>query len=159
MLNTQSTPALSAPGALAWQSLDIPHRVALVIDRGRLVGGFEQVRDVDFQAAPETCDLSIETIRANIGKATKILVEEGVPQIATYDRAARLKVAGGLVLGLMPAIPTIHTTLRQQGFGNAEIAELWNDLITGAARGFRSDRAPVPDIGAHAREFLSKNAD
>src|SRR3569623_1965274 len=101
-----TTAAQPAP----WAHLDIPHRMALVIDRYRFsLDG--TVTERNFEAEHETCDLSLEELRANIGKAQQ-LIEAGVTATAAYDRAARVSEGARLVLGLMPQIGAMHEMLR-----------------------------------------------
>ena len=155
MLHT-STETTTAPGVLPWAHLDIPHRMARVIEaRRHLIS--ETVSERDFQEAPETCDLSLDELRANIGRAS-IIVHQAAPEPA-YDREARIRLGVQLVMGMMPAIATIHTTLRQAEFTNGELATLWDEIIARSADDFHADRAPrlaVP--GLWAPEILAENA-
>ncbi len=138
--------------------LDIPHRVAIVIDRCKTQGGEDTVDKHQFAAEPETCDLSEDTIRANIGKAKKILAE-GLPDLVRF-RAERLKLAVDITLGLMPAEADIFARLRhaEPPFSNAEIADLWEDVIARSAERFHVRRAPKASTGLWGRDMLEASA-
>lgn len=160
MLNSE----ISRPTTLEaapWRHLDIPHRMARVIERRRhMLDG--TVTERNFGEEPETCDLSLEELRANIGKAQQ-LIDDGAPEPA-YDRAARLDAGVSLVMGMLPAIPAIHATLRDNGFTNSELGDLWDELIARAADDFHADRAPIHPTGARdglpdwGRRMLERNA-
>lgn len=156
-MHTATQPA--APPA--WLGLAIPGRMAIVIERYRHTGD-GTVTERHFQSEPETCDLSLDELRAHIGAAKQLVPPEGsdVARSAEppYDRAARLRFATALIAGLMPAIPTIHTTLRQQNFSNAEIADLWGELVEGAASTFTTTAAPSPGLPDWGRRHLEENA-
>ena len=155
MLNS-STTTPTAPGTLPWAHLDAAQRMARVIEARRFLVG-ETVTESDFRQAPETCDLSLEDLRANIGRA-QIIVQTGRGEPA-YDREARICLGVQLVMGMMPAIATIHTTLRQAEFTNGELANLWDEIIARSADDFHADRAPrlaVPNLWAP--EILAENA-
>lgn len=162
MLPTTSSPAAAQPLFQEatpgdWRHLDIPHRMARAIERYRFrLDG--TVTERDFQAEPETCELSLDELRANIGKAT-ILVEEGEPAPA-YDRAARIAFGVQIVLGLMPQIGQMHVALRAH-FDPKEEGELWDDIVSGGAQRFKAERAPhtVTDLSSWARDQLARNAE
>lgn len=173
MLNTVSHSA-AAP-VPAWLALDIPHRMALVIERRRhLLDG--TVTERDFEAEPETCDLTAEDLHRNIGRATQ-LVEAPAQLSVAYNRAQRLTAARALVLGLMPSVGEVTSSLRRHEYSNTEIADLWPDLVPAIAEDFTvrcgqpaAHRPPreagevfgvpeAPDLPDWAREQLARNAE
>lgn len=62
---------------------------------------------------------------------------------ARDDRQARLAQALRLCNGLLPEARRIHLQLRQAGFSNAEIADLWGDLIAGMQTALNRAIAPA----------------
>ncbi|OJX17917.1 MAG: hypothetical protein BGO82_17045 [Devosia sp. 67-54] len=149
--------------------------MALVIERRRhLLDG--TVTERDFEAEPETCDLTAEDLHRNIGRATQ-LVEAPAELSVAYNRAQRLTAARALVLGLMPLVGDVHSALRRQDFGNAEIADLWPDLVPAVAEDFtvrcgqpverRASRQAgevfgvpeAPGLPDWARDQLARNAE
>lgn len=63
------------------------------------------------------------------------------------SRAQLLARATLLLLGKLPSETTLHATLRTHGLTNAEIAELWDDLIAATADAFARSR-PLPQLRA-----------
>ena len=56
-------------------------------------------------------------------------------------RAQLLTRATTIVLGLMPDDAAMHNRLRANGLSNAEVAELWPDLLETSADAFKRSRA------------------
>lgn len=154
------------PVALDWRGLDIAHRLAIVYRRfcDRFGDIDTPVSLEDLANEPETCDLDESQIREHSGRAKQLLLAEGAAE-PTYDRESRVQLGSALILGLMPAIATCHTTLREGGFTNAELGTLWDEIVARAADIFHADRAPhkpaAPSIGmpAFAYRDLARNAE
>lgn len=70
--------------------------------------------------------------------ANKLFVRNDEP--TKPSREARLRKAITIVSGLMPDIGGITSSLRTIGFSNAELADLWTDLIAGAGGSFIETR-------------------
>jgi hypothetical protein len=155
MLQASATPAAASP--LPWAHLDVPHRIARVLDAARLVGGNDCVTRDDYKRAPETCDHTQADIESNIGEAQRILLAGTVEP--KYDRAQRLAAAVSIVGGLMPMIADMHSALRVCGFPHAEIADLWGDVVAGAGTAFAEHCRATPDIPDWGREMLAQRAD
>lgn len=158
----QATAIPAAPSApMPWAHLDVPHRIARVLDIARLVGGNDCVTREDFLRAPETCDLTATEIEANIGEAQRILIEGRVEP--TYPREVRLKHALKALLPTLPSAADMLDRLALHHFQPSEIATLWPDLMRRLAMRFDADRAPLPDgiaadIPNWGRQMLEANA-
>lgn len=154
MLHT-AIPAAAKP--LPWAHLDIPHRIARVLDTARLVGGNDCATREDFLRAPETCDLTVADIEANIGEAQRILIQGRIEP--AYDRPQRIAAAVAIVGGMLPMVGDMHTALRHEGFENAELADIWTDVVKqSAARFAQHAGGKAADIPGWGRDMLERNA-
>jgi hypothetical protein len=134
------------PAPFALEDEDIAGRMATVILRQSGEGRPTEMHH--FRDAPETHSLSADEIARHIGRASRIadrtVIRQDHPTFGTaeapYDREARIREASALVLGMLPQIPTIHSTLRLQQFTNREIADLWDEIIARAADDFHAER-------------------
>lgn len=144
---------------LPWAHLDIPQRMARVIERCK-IGIAEAVTENDFLREPETAEISLEDLRANIGKATILVVTgHGEP---TYNRAERIKHGVAALLTVMPDRATVIETLAFHNFPRAEAADLAADIVDQVADRWRGSGAALdtardglPDWG---RRQLERNA-
>ena len=82
--------------------------------------------------------------------ADKIIVRQVDDMSGFETREALLTRATGLWLGKLPDEMTIHATLRAHGLTNAEIADIWPDLVERITAAFPVRHAwPFVPAGQH----------
>jgi hypothetical protein len=158
MLNTASYSADPASPAILWRHLDAANRMALVIERFRF-GIDGTCTEDNFHAEPETCDLSLDELRGNIGRAQQI-VAEGTPE-PTYSREQLIAQGVTALAPLLPAVTDLRDRLALHNFTAPQIEALWPLIARRLAQRFDEACAPRPDhidMGDYARDQLSKNA-
>lgn len=159
MLNIATHANSPASVPLPWAHLNIPQRMRRVIDRCKN-GIAEAVTEEDFAREPETAELSLDELKANIGKAT-ILVVTGQHE-PTYDRAERVRHGVSALFPAMPNRVTVIDTLKLHDFSQAEAADLAGDIVIALAERWRACGANLEygaaDLPGWAREQLARNA-
>lgn len=138
-----------SPAIAEWRHLDVAQRLARVVRRlcDRFGDPDYPVSLEELANEPETCDLNETEIREHSGRSKQLLAD-GAAEPPPYDREGRIQLGSSLILGLMPAIPSCHTTLREANFTNKELGDLWDDIIARAADAFHADRAPLKPTGS-----------
>jgi len=63
-------------------------------------------------------------------------------EAAPYNRPARLLRAVRLTSGLLPQPLTLHLQLRNAGYSNTEIADLWGEVLAAIAADLRTTKLP-----------------
>ncbi len=91
---------------------------------------------------------SLGDIKTHFPEARRLAQRQIVRQVDDSpnfeSRAQLLMRATTLMLGKMPTEINMHATLRAHGIGNAEIADLWPDLLETTADAFKRSRATLP---------------
>jgi hypothetical protein len=157
MLNivTDHPPCQHHAGTSPWGHLTVSQRVARVIERCR-TGIHESVTEADFQREPETAELTLDEVRANIGRAS-ILLLDGAPE-PTYSRAERVAQGAMAVLGKLPNRVTIVDLLMTHGFPRQEAQDLAGDIVDQAGEHWRKHGAMTDDLPGWGRRQLERNA-
>lgn len=147
MLNTSTIPL--SPDLAA---LSIPERMVRVIDRRRLLIG-EHVTEDDFREAEETCDLPVETLKANIGAAIRLARAERHDRpsrpVNPWDidpdyRKERVKLAAASLAGIIPSETDMFALLRHgDRFAAVELGALWSEIMSETAALFGGTRTTV----------------
>ncbi len=142
----------------AWRQLDIPGRMAVVIERFRFMLD-ETVSLKHFASQPETCDLSDGELHAHIGKALQLVENASVPE-PTYDREARIRQGVKALIGILPSRDDIDGRLALHDFSPAERRDLLAEIVTITADEFAALQAnpDVTDRYPEMRDALTANA-
>lgn len=96
---------------------------------------------------------SLGDIKQHFPEARRLAHQQIVRQVDDSpnfeSRAQLLTRATTLMLGKMPTELNMHATLRAHGIGNAEIADLWPDLLETTADAFKRSRATLRQVVGH----------
>lgn len=126
----------------SYEGLTAPERMVLVMRRFVADPETDAVTEDDFLEAAETCDLSPGELRENIGAAKRLFEAERLLRNAEARAERRLADARAIVSGRLPTAGEVHTDLRNGGFSNAEIAQMWPALIAQSADDWDHRLAP-----------------
>lgn len=101
-------------------------------------------------------EFSSADIATHFGAARRLAHQQIVRQVDDSpnfeSRAQLLTRATTLMIGKMPTDLNMHATLRAHGIGNAEIADLWPDLLETTADAFKRLRVHCPSTPIQAAE-------
>jgi len=148
--NFAYTPAITVAVA-SLEAMTPAERMAIVINRAVDRHGDDAVvTQEEFIAAQETCDIPVGQLHEQIGHAKRIAQMERDREAAAYDRRARIEQGVHYVLKIFPDEQMIFDCLRHSGFATHELANLWPEIMAGAARRAAEVRRPEPQVKAGA---------
>lgn len=100
--------------------------------------------------ATDLVDFTPEQIAVHFPAARKLANKQVVRQIdedPCYEtREQLLQRASRLALAHMPTEANLHEALRRDGITNAQIADIWSDVMVRAAQGFVTLRVPHQEV-------------